>query len=259
MAATMTSCVSKKKFEELARAKRMSDREIAALQGEKQALEEEMRQLKADFNAARYQLTLNNAAKDKQIDDLSARLRALENKESALKTELQDAHEQAKNRAQSKESELAALQEEVKAAQAERDRLRKELSEYKTNAEWDNRQEALSKIAGTFIVVIQNYYVTNGRDCDYWEYEVRTVESYSRSLMIHGIENELADEASIDDNYVFNFRTFGPLDEDSAERFAEYLRMGIKLNMSRSDVDEVFDWCDDQYQNFLQTLEGDDE
>ena len=127
------------------------------------------------------------------------------------------------------------------------------------NAEWDNRQEALSKIAGTFIVVIQNYYVTNGRDCDYWEYEVRTVESYSRSLMIHGIENELADEASIDDNYVFNFRTFGPLDEDSAERFAEYLRMGIKLNMSRSDVDEVFDWCDDQYQNFLQTLEGDDE
>lgn len=127
------------------------------------------------------------------------------------------------------------------------------------NAEWDNRQEALSKIAGTFIVVIQNYYVTNGRDCDYWEYEVRTVESYSRSLMIHGIENELADEASIDDNYVFNFRTFGPLDEDSAERFAEYLRMGIKLNMSRSDVVEVFDWCEDQYQNFLQTLEGDDE
>ena len=35
--------------------------------------------------------------------------------------------------------------------------------------------------------------------------------------------------------------------------------MGIKLNMSRSDVVEVFDWCEDQYQNFLQTLEGDDE
>ena len=83
LSAMLSSCVSKKKFEELARAKRMSDREIANLQNEKQAMANELQQLKTDFNDIRYQLTLNNAAKDKQIDDLSSKLRALENKESA--------------------------------------------------------------------------------------------------------------------------------------------------------------------------------
>ena len=83
LSAMLSSCVSKKKFEELARAKRMSDREIANLQNEKQAMANELQQLKTDFNDIRYQLTLNNAAKDKQIDDLSSKLRALENKETA--------------------------------------------------------------------------------------------------------------------------------------------------------------------------------
>ena len=76
LSAMLSSCVSKKKFEELARAKRMSDREIANLQNEKQAMANELQQLKTDFNDIRYQLTLNNAAKDKQIDDLSSKLRA---------------------------------------------------------------------------------------------------------------------------------------------------------------------------------------
>ena len=113
LSAMLSSCVSKKKFEELARAKRMSDREIANLQNEKQAMANELQQLKTDFNDIRYQLTLNNAAKDKQIDDLSSKLRALENKESALKNELQDAQEQAKTRVQNKESELSMLQERL--------------------------------------------------------------------------------------------------------------------------------------------------
>ena len=114
MAATMTSCVSKKKFEELARAKRLSDREIAVLQGRTDSLLLEMATLRDGFNEIRYQLTLNNAAKDRVIDELSGKLRALESKESALKTELKDAHEAAKVNVMNKESELATLQEEVK-------------------------------------------------------------------------------------------------------------------------------------------------
>ena len=64
------SCVSKKKFEELARAKRSIDREVETLVNDKKSLESEIQKLKDDFNAVRYQLTVNNAAKDKQIDDL---------------------------------------------------------------------------------------------------------------------------------------------------------------------------------------------
>lgn len=136
----LTSCVSKKKFEELARAKRLSDREIAVLQGRTDSLLLEMATLRDGFNEIRYQLTLNNAAKDRMIDELSGKLRALESKESALKTELKDAHEAAKVNVMNKESELATLQEEVKAAVAERDKLREELTDYRTNAEWDNRK-----------------------------------------------------------------------------------------------------------------------
>lgn len=127
------------------------------------------------------------------------------------------------------------------------------------NAEWDNRQEALSKIAGTFIVVIENRFEETDEFAPSHDFEVRTVESYSRSLMIHGIENELEDEASLNDAYSYSFSTYGPLDEDSAVKLADYLEMGIKLNLPHADFAEVDAWCENQYQNFLQTLEGDDE
>ena len=103
----LSSCVSKKKYEELARAKRSIDREVATLENDKKSLESEMQKLKDDFNAVRYQLTANNAAKDKQIDDLNTQLRALQNKESALKSELKDVSEQVKSKVQSSEGQLA--------------------------------------------------------------------------------------------------------------------------------------------------------
>ena len=103
------SCVSKKKFEELARAKRSIDREVETLVNDKKSLESEIQKLKDDFNAVRYQLTVNNAAKDKQIDDLYTQLRALQNKESALKSELKDVAEQVKSKVQSSEGQLANL------------------------------------------------------------------------------------------------------------------------------------------------------
>lgn len=52
----LSSCVSKKKYEELARAKRSIDREVATLENDKKSLESEMQKLKDDFNAVRYQV-----------------------------------------------------------------------------------------------------------------------------------------------------------------------------------------------------------
>ena len=128
----LSSCVSKKKYEELARAKRSIDREVATLENDKKSLESEMQKLKDDFNAVRYQLTANNAAKDKQIDDL--------NTQSALKSELKDVSEQVKSKVQSSEGQLAELQLQLKRTTEERDQIRKQLSDYKTNADWDNRK-----------------------------------------------------------------------------------------------------------------------
>ena len=136
----LSSCVSKKKYEELARAKRSIDREVATLENDKKSLESEMQKLKDDFNAVRYQLTANNAAKDKQIDDLNTQLRALQSKESALKSELKDVSEQVKSKVQSSEGQLAELQLQLKRTTEERDQIRKQLTDYKTNADWDNRK-----------------------------------------------------------------------------------------------------------------------
>ena len=65
-AVLLSSCVSKKKFDELARAKTSIDRELLQVKREKKNLERELQQSKDDFNTVRYQLTENNAAKDKK-------------------------------------------------------------------------------------------------------------------------------------------------------------------------------------------------
>ena len=85
-------------------------------------------------------MTANNAAKDKQIDDLNTQLRALQSKESALKSELKDVSEQVKSKVQSSEGQLAELQLQLKRTTEERDQIRKQLTDYKTNADWDNRK-----------------------------------------------------------------------------------------------------------------------
>ena len=59
------SCVSKKKFEELARAKREVDRNLLDLKRDKKQLEDQLQLAKDDFNTIRYKLTENNAVKDK--------------------------------------------------------------------------------------------------------------------------------------------------------------------------------------------------
>ena len=99
-----------------------------------------MQKLKDDFNAVRYQLTANNAAKDKQIDDLYTQLRTLQSKESALKSELKDVSEQVKSKVKDNEGQLSGLQLQLKRATEERDLLQKQLAEYKTNVDWDNRK-----------------------------------------------------------------------------------------------------------------------
>ena len=59
------SCVSKKKFEELARAKREVDRNLLDLKRDKKQLEDQLQLAKDDFNTIRYKLTENNAVNDR--------------------------------------------------------------------------------------------------------------------------------------------------------------------------------------------------
>lgn len=140
LSALCSSCVSKKKFEDLARAKRDVDRNVLDLKRENTKLEKELKATKDDFNTIRYKLTENNASKDKTIDQLYAKLRTLESKQIELKSELSNVADQIKTTTLSSEEQIASLEGSLQKVTAERDNFRKQLTEIQTNLEFENRK-----------------------------------------------------------------------------------------------------------------------
>ncbi|MEG1948808.1 MAG: hypothetical protein RR137_00375 [Odoribacter sp.] len=136
----VSSCVSKKKFEDLAKAKREVDRNVLDLKRDKSKLENDLKLAKEDFNSIRYKLTENNAVKDKTIDQLYTKLRSLESKQVELKSELNDVADQIKMTTQSSDEQITTLESTLQKATSDRDQLRRQLSELQTNLEAENRR-----------------------------------------------------------------------------------------------------------------------
>lgn len=134
------SCVSKKKYEELARAKREADRHVLELKREKGQLTKELQTAKDDFNTIRYKLTENNAVKDKTIDELYTKLRSLESKQVELKSELSNVADQIKTTTRSSSEQIAALETNLQRITAERDKIRQELNKVQTDLEFENQK-----------------------------------------------------------------------------------------------------------------------
>lgn len=134
------SCVSKKKYEELARAKREVDRNVLELKREKGKLTKDLQAAKDDFNTIRYKLTENNAVKDKTIDQLYTKLRSLESKQVELKSELNNVADQIKTTTQSSSEQIASLESSLQKITVERDKLRQDLTKVQTDLEFENQK-----------------------------------------------------------------------------------------------------------------------
>ncbi|MDE6451071.1 MAG: hypothetical protein K2L23_02045, partial [Odoribacter sp.] len=134
------SCVSKKKYEDLARAKRTVDRNLLETKQQKTKLEKELQAAKDEFNTIRYKLTENNATKDKTIDQLYNKLRSLESKQIELKSELNNVADQIKTTTQSSSEQIASLESTLQKVSTDRDLLRKQLTEMQTKLEFENRK-----------------------------------------------------------------------------------------------------------------------
>jgi len=134
------ACVSKKKYEDLARAKRAADRNVLELKQQKNKLEKDLKLTKDDFNTIRYKLTENNATKDKTIDQLYTKLRSLESKQVELKSELSNVADQIKTTTQSSSEQIAALESTLQKVSTDRDQLRKQLTEIQSKLEFENRK-----------------------------------------------------------------------------------------------------------------------
>ena len=129
------SCVSKKKYEELARAKREADRHVLELKREKSQLTNDLQAAKDDFNTIRYKLTENNA-----IDELYTKLRSLESKQVELKSELSNVADQIKTTTRSSSEQIASLETNLQRITAERDKIRQELNKVQTDLEFENQK-----------------------------------------------------------------------------------------------------------------------
>ena len=140
VASLLGGCVSKKKYEELARAKRSVDRNLLELKKEKSQLEKTLQVTIDDFNTIRYKLTQNNAEKDKAIDKQYSKLRSLEGKEKELKTELSDVAYQIQTNTTSSTEQITALEKNLQKISIERDQLRKQLTEVQTELEFEIRK-----------------------------------------------------------------------------------------------------------------------
>lgn len=136
----LDSCVSRKKFEDLARAKREVDRNLLDIGREKSQLEQELKLAKDDFNAIRYKLTENNAAKDSAIDQLYNKLRSLESKQVELKSELTDVAEQIRTTTQTSGEQIAMLENNLQKVTTDRDNIKKQMTEIQTRLEFEKRQ-----------------------------------------------------------------------------------------------------------------------
>ncbi|MGL5684106.1 MAG: hypothetical protein ACRDDZ_13800 [Marinifilaceae bacterium] len=139
LSAGMTSCVSKKKYDDLMRAKIHSDRNVVDLQNQNGQLQKDLATTQENFNIVRYQLTQNNAQKDTKIDALYTQLRTLEQKQNQLKSELTDASNKIKYKEVSADQQIASLESAVKQLTSERSNLQKDLQDIQTKLEWENQ------------------------------------------------------------------------------------------------------------------------
>lgn len=121
------------------------------------------------------------------------------------------------------------------------------------NTEWENRQKAIARIYGTFIVII-DLVVEHGDGLRHKlrPTEVRLQNTYSRNLLNRSIASELDYLKTQSNQPMFpSFKVLGPMKEGSADVLADYLRMGIQLNFPDGPSYEMFSWCENQYESFM--------
>jgi len=136
----MTSCVSKKKYDELMYDKQALNRNILMLKREKQALIHQFEQAKETFNLQLYKLTQNNAIKDKAIDNINLKLQETDKQTTNLKNRLAEFQDRSKLSQKSSQEQFSALENNLNKTIKDRDNIRKEMSEIQNKLDWENRK-----------------------------------------------------------------------------------------------------------------------
>ena len=129
------------------------------------------------------------------------------------------------------------------------------------NTEWGNRQKAIAKVAGTFLVILDTIVEAGTRLAHpIRPVEIRLENTYSVSLLENLLLGEMEyNRQQSEGSKEFAYKILGPLDEESARVLADYLRMGVQLNFPNGPSNEMLSWCENQYQNFINENHKDQE
>ena len=123
----LSSCVSKRKFEDLLRAKRNSDKRINELVKENNGLNEDLKNTISDFSKVRNEMSLSNSIKDSKIDSLSLSIQNLRSESSNLKEKFQDSKNEISYSQRQTESTIISLKAKIKKLEEEKASLKKNL------------------------------------------------------------------------------------------------------------------------------------
>lgn len=122
------------------------------------------------------------------------------------------------------------------------------------NEEWQQRRKALDSIVGTFVIPIVYNAYEDYEDCAADLPKVRVVKTYSKSAIEKSLDSELAFLDKGLPSSRQHYRMLGPIPEDKAEAFAEYLRMGINLNFNPWEAEGILEWCEDQFDEYMRKI-----
>jgi len=131
----LSSCVSKRKFEELAKHKLRSDEKVDELTINNNKLQAKLTSTLSEFSEVRYQLTYNNSKKDSIIDLLSNTIKNIKNEKESLEDKTTQDSEKISYITKSKEAKIEQLKAEIKQIKAKSQTLaesyHKKETEYK--------------------------------------------------------------------------------------------------------------------------------
>ena len=120
----MTSCVSKKKYDELMHDKQALNRNVLMLKREKQDIIHQFEEAKETFNLQLYKLTQNNAIKDKAIDNINLKLQETDKQTTNLKNRLAEFQDRSKLSQESSQEQFSALENNLSKTIKDRDNIR---------------------------------------------------------------------------------------------------------------------------------------
>lgn len=149
--AFLSSCVvSKKKYEELAYAKRRSDAKVVALDKENSKKGKHINQLNskldqtlAEYNEMKNSMSESNAMKNSEIDEMSTELMGLASDTTELKVKLMetlDKYNMALNQNDENNTKIAGLLQQIKSLKQESGKLNKGIKSAVAEAAWEKKK-----------------------------------------------------------------------------------------------------------------------